>query len=156
MSIAIEYAEVNPANLDVIQPLWEKLNEHHKNKSDRFGQFYATRTFNQRKSDLLEKSQNGYLHIDIATNSNSGAIVGYCISTISKGQGEIDSIFIENNFRNCGIGDNLMLRALHWMDNFSINTKILIVATGNEEVLSFYSRYNFYPRRIILEQPPAH
>lgn len=45
-----------------------------------------------------------------------------------------------------------MQRALHWMDEMQAGTKILIVGVGNEEVLSFYSRYGFYPKHITVEQ----
>ena len=68
------------------------------------------------------------------------------------GLGEIESIYIEPDYRGSGIGDNLMKRALRWMDEYPVDKKVLTVGAGNEEVFAFYSRHNFYPRTTILEQ----
>ena len=38
------------------------------------------------------------------------------------------------------------------MKEHSVTKRILEVGAGNEEVFSFHSKYNFYPRTIILEQ----
>ncbi|MCG0275390.1 MAG: GNAT family N-acetyltransferase [Thermosediminibacteraceae bacterium] len=66
--------------------------------------------------------------------------------------GEIDSIFVEEKYRNYGLGDRLMKRALEWLNSNHVKTKIIMVAEGNENVLEFYKKYGFYKRRIILEQ----
>jgi GNAT superfamily N-acetyltransferase len=110
-------------------------------------------TFEIRKQNLLEKSGGGALRIDLARDADTGTLIGYCISTISaKKQGEIESIYVEPDYRRSGIGDIFMKRALSWMDIMSVNRKILGVGAGNEEVFGFYSRYNFYPRVHVLEQ----
>jgi len=44
-----------------------------------------------------------------------------------------------------------MNRAIEWLDNAEVKTKIIGVAEGNEDVLDFYKRYGFYKRRVILE-----
>ena len=38
------------------------------------------------------------------------------------------------------------------MDNMCVKNKKIIIAVGNEELISFYQRFNFYPRHITLEQ----
>ncbi len=79
--------------------------------------------------------------------------IGYCISTVNKELiGEIDSLFVEKEYRKYGLGDQLMNRALDWLNNNKVKTKIIGVAEGNENVLEFYKRYGFYKRRVILEQ----
>jgi hypothetical protein len=45
-----------------------------------------------------------------------------------------------------------MERALDWMDKKGVKAKKIVVAVGNEDLLSFYERYNFFPRHLILEQ----
>lgn len=45
-----------------------------------------------------------------------------------------------------------MTRALQWLDDNKVKTKIIGVAEGNENVLDFYKKYGFYKRRIILEK----
>ena len=102
---------------------------------------------------MLEKSKNGVIRIDLARDINRGELIGYCVSTVSEErQGEIDSIYIEPDYRQSGIADNLMKGALKWMDECSVTKRILHVSVGNEDVFGFYTRYNFYPRTTILEQ----
>jgi ribosomal protein S18 acetylase RimI-like enzyme len=106
-----------------------------------------------RKKQLLEKSCQGALHIDLARDSNTEEHIGYCVTTINpEKQGEIESLFIEKEYRGMGIGDNLMARALAWLKTMSVQKTILGVAEGNESVFPFYRRYNFYPRVTILWQ----
>ena len=149
----IQYLENDKQGLDLIGPLWEKLKEYQKVRSQHFPDHYAKRTFDQRKMDLLEKAESGALRIDLARDLDAGELVGYCVSTISgDGQGRIESIYVEPNYRQSGIGDNLMQKALHWLDGMQAKTKMLIVGAGNEGVFTFYSRYNFHPKHITLEQ----
>lgn len=140
--------------LDNIGPLWEKLNEYHKNNTKHFSQRYSDFTFEKRKAGLLEKVKSGsVMRIDLAKDVNKGVIIGYCINTVSPEKvGEIESIYIDKDYRGKGIGDNLIRKALQWMDSLGINKKIVGVAAGNEQAFSFYERYEFYPCLIILEQ----
>jgi GNAT superfamily N-acetyltransferase len=139
-------------DLDLVGPLWEKLNEHHRAHSPHHARYFARMTFDLRKKELLEKSSNGTMRIDLAKDGNTEAIVGYCISTVSeKKQGEIESIFIEKDYRLHGIGDNFMKKALAWMDCRAVTKRVIAVVIGNEEAFTFYSRHNFYPRVTILQ-----
>jgi ribosomal protein S18 acetylase RimI-like enzyme len=150
----IDYIETNEKDLNLIGDLWLKLREHHKERiNEVFKQQFDKMTFNERKRQLLEKSGKGGMLVHLAKDNQSGKIIGYCVSTVSaKKQGEVDSIFIEAEYRNMGIGDVLMKKALQWMDEHSVTNKILGVGAGNEDVFSFYQKYNFYPRTTILEQ----
>jgi len=149
----IEYSETDEQGLDLVGALWEKLLEYHRSLSQHFSGRLDRMTFELRKKGLLKKSSGGAMRIDLARDMNTGELVGYCISTVSGDrQGEIESIYIEPDYRGSGIGDNLMKRALRWMDEYPVTRKVLAVGAGNEEVFAFYSRYNFYPRATILEQ----
>ncbi len=138
----------------MVAPLWKKLKEHHKARALKvFVEYYNRMTWDLRKKELLEKSRNGAMRIDLAKDKDTGKLVGYCVSTISeKKQGEIESIFIEEGYRRAGIGDNFMKKVLSWMDGQSVNRKVVAVAAGNEEVFGFYGKYHFYPRLSILMQ----
>jgi ribosomal protein S18 acetylase RimI-like enzyme len=149
----VKYTQTDEQGLDLVAELWQKLLEYHKSLSQHFSGHFNKMTFRLRKEELLKKSREGAMHIDLARDMNTGCLVGYCISTISRErQGEIDSIYIEPDYRGSGIGDNLMKRALRWMDEQSVTKKVLGVGAGNEEVFAFYRRYSFYPRTTILEQ----
>jgi ribosomal protein S18 acetylase RimI-like enzyme len=150
----IEYTVVEKESLDLIAHLWQKLREHHAGISPRFSTQLLSVSFDVRKEELLEKSIKGYLHIDLVKDKET--IIGYCVSSVSeKKAGEIDSIFIESEYRHAGIGGDLMKRALKWMDGLSVTRKTLSVIVGNEEAHRFYSRSGFYPRSTILEQIKA-
>jgi len=149
----IEYEATDGQGLDLIDALWCKLKEHHKILSLHFAEYLARITFDQRKKELLDKSREGALRIDLVRDVDTAEIVGYCVSTISGNkQGEIESIYVESDYRQFGIGDNLMKRALRWMDEQSVTRKTIAVSAGNEEVFTFYSQHSFYPRVTILEQ----
>ncbi len=146
----ISYIEVGEEELDKIRPLWEKLIEHVKARSTHFGDWFETRTFGQRKTEFLNKSKRGKLHISLAVDGSES--IGYCVSSICCETGEIDSIFVEEGYRSSGIGGQMMKRALAWMEEEQIESVNIIASIGNEEVLSFYQKYGFFPKQILLKQ----
>ena len=149
----IEYLERDQRDLDLIRGLWEKLNEHHSNHSYHFSWHFDHMNFAKRKQDLLKKAQNGTLRIDLARNSETGEYVGFCVSTVSNDeQGEVESIYIEPEYRRTGIGHTMIQEALAWMDALSVTKKIVDVVFGNEEAYPFYQRFGFYLRVTTMEQ----
>ena len=106
--------------------------------------------FEVRKSKFITDNT---VAINIDLIKKEGIHIGYCISTINKEAiGEIDSLFIDKEYREFGLGDKLMTRGLEWLNTNNVKTKIIAVAEGNEKVLEFYKKYNFYKRRVVLEQ----
>ena len=147
----IEYSVRDGEGLGLTDELWRKLIEHHAEKSLYFKEFIAGRTVEQRNRELLGKYGKDDIRIDLAHDTANGKLVGYCISTISDNQqGEIQSIFIEEEYRHSGIGDAMMKKSIEWMDERSVTQKVIGVAFGNEEVFPFYEKYGFYPRATIL------
>jgi ribosomal protein S18 acetylase RimI-like enzyme len=113
---------------------------------------YGNFKFEARKERFV-KDNNLEVKIDLIKDTVKERYVGYCISTVNKDLvGEIDSLFVEKEYREYGLGDKLMNRALEWLNSYNVKTKIIGVAEGNENVLGFYKRYGFYKRRTILEQ----
>jgi ribosomal protein S18 acetylase RimI-like enzyme len=149
----INYIEVDEQEIDIIKPLWEKLRDYHSELSLYFAERYNEFTFEDRKKELLKKSINGSLKIDIVKDEDTEWFIGYCVSSISDElKGEIDSIYVEEDYRSLSIGAHLMKRALNWMDEKGVKSKKIVVAIGNEELLSFYEKFDFLPRHVILEQ----
>ncbi len=135
--------------LDSVEPLWRQLIQHHSELSLHFGQEIASHTFEKRRANLVSKA--GKLRVELA--KAQGEPVGYSISTINDaGVGEIDSMFVVEASRNEGVGDALMRSALDWLDSNGVASKVLTVAIGNEQVYSFYERYGFFPRDVVLKQ----
>ena len=150
----IEYLEKDQTSLDIIQPLWEKLTEHHRVRSVHFKDHFSRITWETRRKEILEKAQKGALLVHLAKDSNTGNIVGYCVTSVNEMTvGEMESIFIESEYRRVGIGAHFMKRAIVWMNDHNVSRKVIAVAAGNEEAFGFYARFNFYPRVSILTQP---
>ncbi|WP_180142874.1 GNAT family N-acetyltransferase [Desulfoluna butyratoxydans] len=132
-----------------VGPLWEKLKAYHASRSTHFSELLATRSFADRTADIL--CHGGAVRVDLAVR---GAVdVGYCVCTISpSGVGEIDSLYVEERDRGCGLGETLARRGLAWMDENKVTRRSLSVVYGNEPALAFYKRLRFYPRNIQLDQ----
>ncbi len=151
----IEYIATDQQDLDRIAGLWEKQRQHHRAVAREFAAFFTRITFAQRKEGLLKIGRSGKLRLDIAFDTETARDVGYCITSLSaERKGEIESIYVEPDYRGQGIGDGLMRRALRFLDEEGTTRKVLGVAAGNEAVFGFYRRYGFVPRVTALEQIP--
>lgn len=147
----IEYVVGGLELLDAVGPLWEQLNEHHGRRSPHFADEFGERTFADRKTDLLEKASRSTVRVDLARATVAARFVGYCVSSVDREHvGEVDSIYVESEYRGLGIGNVLMERTLSWMDSVGVDSKVIVVAFGNEESFAFYSRYGFFPRHTVL------
>jgi diamine N-acetyltransferase len=150
----IDYLIGNEQLIDHIQPLWEELKKHHETKSLYFKHHYSQMTFTKRKEKLNAQATFRPIKIIIAKDLDRDIYIGYCISSIDDNKnGEIESLYVLPAYRKLGVGDSLMRQSLAWLDKNLVTSKKLIVGSGNEAVLEFYSRYGFRPRRIVLETP---
>jgi ribosomal protein S18 acetylase RimI-like enzyme len=148
-----EYISGGPELLANIAPLWAKLNQLYSNLSPHFCEVFQRRVFRDRKKELIAKSQTGSLRVDIARSNNGVDIVGYRVSTVnSEGEGEIDSIFVEEQYRCQGVAQQLMKSALAWMNSLGVTKKHVLVAFRNDKALYFYEKFGFYPANFELIQ----
>lgn len=151
----IEYIEGNHSLLDEIAPLWDQLNRYHVRVSTYFSDAYATNTFETRRKQLTDKARSGRLCIVLARDRDKNECVGYCVASIMEdGTGEIDSLFVDNDYRGQDIGSKLTEMALAWLNRNQAWSRFVVVAHGNDRVLDFYRKFNFYPRSYILREPP--
>ncbi|MBP1761383.1 MAG: acetyltransferase family [Firmicutes bacterium] len=150
---SIYYKQGDEKLLDDIRELWEALNEHHGKNSLYFKDFYGKFSFGVRKAALLKKAQNASMRVVICFDEAVQLRAGYCISSVdSEMVGEIESIFVLPDYRGLGIGEELMLKSLQWMDEMGAGKIVVSVAAGNEQAFGFYEKYGFYPRKTKLEQ----
>jgi len=149
----ITYISGREELLDAVEPLWHKLIEHHKVRSEHFRHEFEAINFDIRKRMLDDKARDGMVLVELAEDYATKTAIGYCISSINRfKQGELESIFVEAEFRGQGIGETLIQRALNWMDEQGTYSNVIVAAVGNEEVLGFYARFGFLPRQILLKQ----
>ena len=138
--------------LDDIQPLWEQLNEIHRSVSPHFAYHFEEYVFEYRKAYLRTKGDLGELLIFKAMDDD--LMVGYCVASINPiGDGEIESIYVEENYRGKKVGDSLIRAALDWLDENDVRSKSVAVTFGNEDAFPFYAKYGFLPRTTYLTVP---
>jgi ribosomal protein S18 acetylase RimI-like enzyme len=151
--VLAEYITADEHDLESIRNLWEELNKYHRERASYFRHHYDKMTFEDRKAYFEKVASTGKLRLDLARDPVTGRFVGYCVSSISlDSNGEIESIFVEPDFRSHNIGSALITRALTWMNTSGAGRKRVSVGLGNEEAWAFYRKFGFYPRMTILEQ----
>lgn len=147
----ITYQDIGPDEIDLIEPLWEKLRAHHRAMAWRFAAEMDHGTFPDRKKVLLAKPQ---LRVDLA--KSDGRPVAYCVTSLSPdGAGQLDSIYVDDPWRGRGIGKELVRRALAWLDQLHARSKTVSVAYGNDPATKLYESFGFHPRTITMKQVPA-
>jgi len=150
----IEYRTTDINEIDLIRPLWIRLNDYLLGKAGKFRSHYEQMTFDERKAYFEKVAAAGSLHLDLAFDPQAGGkYVGYCVSSLSQEKtGEIESVFVEEEFRSRDIGSALVIRALAWFDEKGSVRNRVAAGAGNEGVANFYKKFGFYPRMMVLEQ----
>lgn len=152
--MTINYKEISFSELEQIRPLWEKLRIHHYERASDFKNDFAKITFEKRQQKIIKNKKA--IKIFVAEETNSGQIIGYCIASLHEdGRGEVDSIYIEAEYRKLGIGRTLMKRSLGWFTAVGVTEILIEVAVGNEAALPFYRQFGFAPRTYLLKQKPV-
>jgi ribosomal protein S18 acetylase RimI-like enzyme len=150
---SLDYREIGAEQLEVIRPLWEKLNAYHVQLSLHFAVRRSECTFDERKQELLAKTASGRLKVDVTYADPNSAPVAYCVTSLaSDGTGEIDSLFVEQDYRGSGIGTALMRCALAWLDGHNAVSKVVTVAFGNDSAIEFYRQFGLLADNIFLRQ----
>jgi diamine N-acetyltransferase len=148
----IRIVEKDITEIKLIKSLWEQLNLIHLEKSVYFKGKYEKFTFDKRLESIYRKAQNGIIKIHMLLDSDTGNYVGYCLSSIEDNSGEIESIYIESQYRKFKLGDKLMKNALNWFESNSITNIVINVVYANDEVLPFYEHYGFHIGNYILKR----
>ncbi len=65
--------------------------------------------------------------------------------------GEIDSIFIEEEYNKFGFGKGLLENSIKWLKENKCRKILVAVAAVQESIFSFYEKYNFYRRMTYLQ-----
>ena len=66
--------------------------------------------------------------------------------------GEIESLFIKEEFRKLGYGNKLVEQGISWFENNKCEKIEVSVAAGHESVFSFYEKFGFQPRMVSLRR----
>lgn len=138
--------------IEIIKPLWEQLNFVHINNSVFFKKEYGNLSFSERMKLIYNKVHDSIFKFDLILDNETGTFVGYCLSSIQSTKGDIESIYIDKQYRRLGLGDKLMRRALEWFKTNSIDDIKIDVVYANDEALPFYKCYGFDIKYYVLHK----
>jgi diamine N-acetyltransferase len=145
-----ETRRIERQHLAIVKPLWEQLTKIHLTRSGNFKDYYQTITFEKRCEKFMFLQQDDVFIEGIFPRGEQQPI-GYCISTVDRGCGEIDSLFIEPEYRGFGYGRLLVQNSIDWMKAKGCPTIRVAVADGNETVFPFYQRFGFKKRMTVFQ-----
>ncbi|WP_294371477.1 GNAT family N-acetyltransferase [uncultured Clostridium sp.] len=139
-------------DIRLIKPLWEQLNLLHLEKSVNFKKRFETYKFEKRMEGVVKKSKTGEIKLYILYDDENNRYAGYCLSSIENGSGEIESLFIEEDYRKYGFGGKFMKNTLKWFEDSKVTDIKINVVYNNNDVLAFYERYGFKIGNYILKK----
>jgi len=140
--------ELPKKEIAAIKHLWEKLNQMHYHDSIYFKDHFQTFTFEKRCNDFADLNDE---EIKINVLMDSEKVVGYCIATIKKAVGEIESIYVDDEYRKNGFGKKLVKENTDWLKKNKCKKIMVAVAYGHDSVFNFYMKLGFYPRVSYLQ-----
>lgn len=149
MGIVIKTLSIS--ELDRIAPLWEGLRLRHLERSANFKAHFERQTFSERSQKFCALPPD-CVHIG-AAEDESGALAGYCICSVQGSSGELDSIFVEEQYRGQELGYRLARDGIDWLESKGCRHIDVMVAEGNEDVFPFYEKLGFRVRATVLRIP---
>ncbi len=139
---------ISKNQLELIKPLWIKLNKIHLNDSKDFKDHYKNNTF-EKRIQVFEDIDEEDIFVEIVEKDSLP--IAYCISTKKNEIGELDSLFVEKEHRESGLGKKLVENSVTWLKNKNCKEIKLAVAAGHEHVFAFYEKFGFKPKVIYLQ-----
>jgi len=141
-----EIFDISYDEVEVIKNLWEKNRQYHENTSEYFKESYRFISFEER----VKAFENQIIKITVAKSDDG--YIGYCISTIIDGKGEIDSLHVEEHNRGNGIGKKLVIKHMEWLKENNCKVIGVTVSQENETTIEFYKKLGFYPNTLYMQQ----
>lgn len=146
--------QITLEEIEILRKPLDKLHEYHNIKSKHFSGSYPRVTFEDRIETYRENIKSGEYRIELLTNSETNNIIGFCIAYSKKVSGKIEVLFVDEKYRRNELGTKLMNSAMGWFKEKHINEVELTVVYGNDEAVSFYEKFGFYSRSIIMTTKP--
>lgn len=134
--------------IEMLRELWEKNRRYHEECSEYFKESYRSLQFDERIR-FFGGLDPGAVKISVAEEDSE--CIGYCISTITNGAGEIASLHVEEARRGAGIGKELVRQHIQWMQEKSCTVIGVSVSQENESTIGFYQQLGFYPNTLYMQ-----
>lgn len=142
----IEYKEINFDEIHLIENLWEQNRQYHEWTSEHFSHRYKGLKFEERMVGFeLMKTE----HIKITVAIEDKMTIGYCLSVIENGIGELATLHVLHDKRKKGIGQRLVDVHLEWLKSSCKEIKVT-VSQENSQTISFYKNLGFYSNALEM------
>lgn len=140
--------DISYDEIEVIKELWEKNRQYHENSSEYFQESYHSINFEDRIKafNIFDKET-----LKITVVKINDEYIGYCMSTIIHGKGEVESLHVDENNRGSGIGKKLVAKHLEWMKEKNCKVIGVTVSQENESTICFYKKLGFYPNTLYMQ-----
>ena len=90
--------------------------------------------------------------LKITVARSSGEQIGYCISTIHEGHGEIASLYVAESSRGSGVGRKIVFEHINWLKENKCKVIGVAVSQENEQAIHFYKNLGFFPNTLFMQQ----
>jgi ribosomal protein S18 acetylase RimI-like enzyme len=144
-----EIFDISYNDIDIIKTLWEKNRLYHQNSSEYFKESYRSINFDERIK-AFSMFNKDTMKITVAKSNDK--YIGYCISTIVDGTGELQSLHVDESNRGNGIGRQLASKHIEWMKEMNCKVIGVTVSQENESTICFYRSLGFYPNTLYMQQ----
>lgn len=95
----------------------------------------------------------------LAEYTTSGKIIGYLVGRSGESNSlrpvrvaTLESMYVREEFRECGIGTRLVGRFLSWAEERKAQRASVTAYVANERAVRFYKREGFSPKSLSLER----
>ncbi|WP_432401056.1 GNAT family N-acetyltransferase [Wukongibacter sp. M2B1] len=143
-----EIFDISYDEVEVIKNLWEKNRQYHENTSEYFKESYRYINFDNRIKAFSIFNRD---RLKITVVKDKGKYVGYCISTIVDGKGELESLHVDQNSRGEGIGQKLVTKHIEWMRDKNCKVIGVTVSQENKPTINFYKKFDLYPNTLYMQ-----
>ena len=153
----VSYRDISLKEVHHIKEVWEKNRLFHEETSRFFGHLYEGLIFEDRMAPF-EALREDQLKITIAEATDGELkeaesqqqVIGYCLSTINEGEGQMQTLHVLEKYRGKEIGKELMQRHLEWLKDNKCEAVSLVVSQENEKAIRFYENHGFQKNTVEM------
>ncbi len=140
--------EIDASDVNRLMECIVQLSEYHNQVSTNFKGCYPSRPYELTLSVFENCLLNGTSHIAVIENNDK--IVGFCKVDIAEQNGKLDYLVVLQEYRNHGLGNQLMTWAMKTFEMNHVACVEVKVVDGNEAI-HLYEKYGFKINAHILK-----
>jgi ribosomal protein S18 acetylase RimI-like enzyme len=155
---------IEVSELDLIEPLWNSLREHHSKVTPELGEPRSREeSWQRRRSEYEAWLEDGDAFVLLAERSGAG--VGYAMVHVRSGSptwpvseraGEIETLSVLPGERGQGTGSALLEAVRGELSAHGISELSLHVMHTNKDAMRFYERQGFETYALWVRAPGSH